>query len=87
MPAGPICEAGGPVKKKYDPLWEVVDEKIGLQGEVGHSDAGCPHCHVVVHLQAGTMPGDRFCCGLCGTLCEVIEGAGAELPAAREVAE
>ena len=75
------------MKKKYDPLWEAADEKIALQGEEVHLDVVCPHCRVLVHLQTGTAPGDRFCCGLCGTLCEVTAGAGGEPLAAREVAD
>jgi hypothetical protein len=54
------------VKKKYDPLWEVVNEKIGLQGQVVGLDVICPHCHVVVHLDGDAKAGDHFCCGLCG---------------------
>lgn len=53
-------------KKKYDPLWEIVDEKVALQGEEPDIDAVCPYCHVRVHLGRGAGAGRRFACGLCG---------------------
>lgn len=58
-------------KKKYDPLWEIVNEKVALQGQERHVDVPCPHCHVTVQLGPGIKVGDRFACGLCGGISEV----------------
>jgi hypothetical protein len=63
------------VKKKYDPLWEIVDEKVSLQDAERHLDVVCPHCHVTVHLPADAKTGSRFCCGLCGALWEVTQAS------------
>jgi hypothetical protein len=52
--------------KKYDPLWEIVDEKVALQGQEPDVDTLCPHCHVLVHLGGAAESGDQFACGLCG---------------------
>lgn len=67
------------VKKRYDPLWEIIGEKRALQNQEQHLDFPCPHCNVVVHL--GSSPrqtedsclqgsslqdGASFECGLCG---------------------
>lgn len=71
-------------KKKYDPLWELVDEKIALQGQAPDVDVVCPHCHVIVHLGAQARPGERYQCGLCGGVAEVVEGS--EGPALKPVA-
>jgi len=60
------------VSKKYDPLWEIVDEKIALQGQEVDIDAPCPFCHVTVHLPVGAEAGARFACGLCGGVSEVV---------------
>jgi uncharacterized Zn-binding protein involved in type VI secretion len=60
------------VTKKYDPLWEIVDEKVALQGQEPDVDAPCPHCHVLVHLGGRARVGDRFACGLCGGHAVVI---------------
>jgi ribosomal protein S27AE len=60
-------------KKKYDPLWEIVDEKVALQGAEPDVDALCPSCHVTVHLGLGAKAGERYECGLCGGVSEVIE--------------
>jgi hypothetical protein len=57
--------------KKYDPLWEIVDEKISLQGVDPVSILVCPECHVTVDLPKSAQSGARFHCGLCGALCEV----------------
>ena len=64
-------------KKKYDPLWEIVDEKVALQGEEPDVDCRCPHCHVIVHLGTECHRGRAtYECGLCGGLSEVVEEAG-----------
>lgn len=61
-------------KKKYDPLWEIVDEKVALQGQEPDVDAFCPHCHVAVHLGTAAKVGEHYACGLCGGVSEVAEG-------------
>lgn len=61
-------------KKRYDPLWEIVGEKVALQGQEPDVDAECPHCHVTVHLGKTARSGERYTCGLCGGLSEVAEG-------------
>jgi hypothetical protein len=61
-------------KKKYDPLWEIVGEKVTLQGAEPDVDCSCPHCHVVVHLGVSAKRGERYACGLCGGISEVAEG-------------
>lgn len=66
-------------KKKYDPLWEIVGEKVALQGAEPDIDAVCPHCHVRVHLGPDVETGGRFACGLCGGVSVVAataEGLG-----------
>jgi hypothetical protein len=63
-------------KKKYDPLWEIVEEKVPLQGAEPDLDAVCPYCHVRVHLGSEAAPGRRFACGLCGGVSEVVTAAG-----------
>jgi len=40
-------------EKKYDPLWEIVHEKVALQGQELDLDARCPHCNVTLHLGSG----------------------------------
>jgi hypothetical protein len=60
-------------KKKYDPLWEIVDEKIALQGQEPDVDLLCPHCHVLLHLGPTATKGLRVTCGLCGGSSEVAE--------------
>ena len=60
-------------RKKYDPLWEIVDEKIALQGQEPDVDVACPHCHVLVHLGRGTTVGARYSCGLCGGVSAVAK--------------
>jgi hypothetical protein len=63
-------------KKKYDPLWELVKEKVALQGQEPDIDVPCPHCHVTVHLGTAVKVRERFACGLCGGISEVVEEAG-----------
>ncbi len=61
--------------KKYDPLWEIVGEKLPLQGTEAVVDALCPVCHV--NLQVGAAePGRKVDCGLCGANLVVAEHAG-----------
>lgn len=61
-------------KKKHDPLWEVVGEKIALQGREPDVDVPCPHCGVLVHLGTSAKAGERYACGLCGGVSQVVEG-------------
>ncbi len=70
-------------KKKYDPLWEIVDEKVPLQGTEPDVDAVCPWCRVTVRLGSGAAPGNTYACGLCGGVSEVV--AGTDGPALRGV--
>ncbi|MCL5736207.1 MAG: hypothetical protein M1274_11570 [Actinobacteria bacterium] len=63
-------------KKRYDPLWEIVDEKVALQGAEPDLDSYCPNCHVKVHVGPEFKPGDRLECGLCGALSEMVGGVG-----------
>ena len=72
-------------KKRYDPLWELVHEKVALQGQEADVDVACPHCHVTVHLGLGAAPGERYACGLCGGVSRVAEdGAGLDPEPAEE---
>lgn len=61
-------------KKRYDPLWEIVGEKVALQGREPDIDVPCPHCNVVVHLGNEAKAGERYVCGLCGGESEVVPG-------------
>ncbi len=71
---GGKTRAGGVVaKKKFDPLWEIVDEKIALQGQEPDVDQACPHCHVLLHVGAAAHSGLKVTCGLCGGVSEVKE--------------
>lgn len=70
-------------KKKHDPLWEVVGEKIALQGREPDVDVPCPHCGVLVHLGISAKAGERYACGLCGGVSEVVEAA--EVPDLKRV--
>lgn len=63
-------------KKKYDPLWEIVDEKVALQGVEPDIDVRCPRCNVFVHLVLGAKVGERYECGLCGEVSEVAPEQG-----------
>ena len=62
--------------KKYDPLWEKMDEKVALQGQGPSFDTHCPHCHVKVHLGASPEAGARVACGLCGGVSVIALEAG-----------
>ncbi len=64
-------------KKKYDPLWEIVDEKVPLQGAVPDIDAVCPWCGVIVHLGPQASAGKVYECGLCGGVSTVVMCDGA----------
>jgi hypothetical protein len=60
-------------RKKVDPLWEIVGEKIALQSEEPGFRVPCPHCHVPLHLGVAVPRGERVTCGLCGGLSEAVE--------------
>lgn len=63
-------------KKKYDPLWEIIDEKVALQGVEPDIDALCPYCSVTVHI-AGSLADEGLVeCGLCGSLSTVARAGG-----------
>lgn len=81
----PSSEQEERLKKKYDPLWEVVDEKVALQGQEARSSLCCPHCHVSVDSWEQAKIGESFRCGLCGTPCEVAHGSGESELVARAV--
>jgi hypothetical protein len=69
-------------RKKFDPLWEIVNEKVALQNEEPDVDLPCPHCHVLLHLGAKAPKGERITCGLCGGVSEVVDAPeGAQLKA------
>lgn len=53
--------------KKYDPLWELVGEKVALQGAEPDVDTRCPECHVILHVGPDLQTGDSVECGLCGS--------------------
>ena len=63
--------------KKYDPLWEIIGEKVALQGLEPEVDDRCPHCHVTVHVGLKAKAGELYECGLCGGLVELVEEEGA----------
>jgi hypothetical protein len=63
-------------KKKYDPLWQIVDEKVALQGGEPDVDARCPYCHVAVHVGLAGKVGERYECGLCGGVSVLAEEEG-----------
>jgi hypothetical protein len=63
-------------KKRYDPLWEIVDEKVPLQGAEPDVDALCPNCHVKVHIGPQLQPGGRIECGLCGSISDIVRDDG-----------
>jgi hypothetical protein len=66
--------------KKYDPLWELVGEKVVLQGQEPEVGAHCPHCNVNLHLGPTIENGKRIACGLCGGVSTVAaQGGGATL--------
>jgi len=62
-------------EKKFDPLWEIIDEKVALQNVEPDIDVPCPHCHVPLHLDSGVSAGTRLKCGLCGGSSVVVETA------------
>jgi hypothetical protein len=64
------------VRKRLDPLWGILGEKVYLKGVAPPQTTSCPQCHVLVELPRQPMRGERFRCGLCGALCEVIEAPG-----------
>ena len=59
------------MKKKSDPLWEIVGEESRLQGSDESKLGQCPRCGVGVQLPKDARVGDRFRCGLCGTVSHV----------------
>jgi hypothetical protein len=59
-------------KKHYDPLWEIIGEKVPLQGAEPDIDSVCPHCNVNVHIGADLQSGERVECGLCGGVSEIV---------------
>ena len=63
-------------KKRYDPLWEVVDEQVALQGAEEDIDANCPYCHVTVHVGLKARAGECYECGLCGGVSLLSHEAG-----------
>jgi hypothetical protein len=63
--------------KKYDPLWELVGEKVALQGHEPGVDAHCPHCNVNLHLAPTVENGQRIACGLCAGVSTVTAQGGA----------
>jgi hypothetical protein len=67
---------------KYDPLWELVGEKVALQGVGEDIDVRCPECHVILHVQPELASGEAVECGLCGAALTIVretEGVKAEL--------
>lgn len=62
--------------KKYDPLWELVGEKVPLVGAEPDIDSHCPNCHVRVHVGPDVKHGDTVECGLCGAVLEVVTTPG-----------
>jgi hypothetical protein len=67
-------DLGGSVaKKKYDPLWKILDENVALQGAQPDVDARCPYCHVIVHVGLKGKVGERYECGLCGGVSLLVE--------------
>jgi hypothetical protein len=70
------------VTKKYDPLWEIIDEKVALQGQEPDVDLACPYCGVLLHVGATAVQGQKITCGLCSGSAEVVKsGAGLGLKA------
>jgi hypothetical protein len=65
-------EGGAVAGKKYDPLWELVDEKVALQGQEPEVQAHCPHCNVNLTLGPAVVEGTRVACGLCGGASKVV---------------
>jgi hypothetical protein len=67
---------GAVAKKQYDPLWEIVDEKVPLQGAEPDIDSVCPHCNVRVHIGPDLKSGAVVECGLCGSLSRIVGDGG-----------
>ena len=63
------------MKKRYDPLWEIVGEKVGLQGEEVARDVCCPRCRVALGVPIDTKAGTVFSCGLCGATIEIVDAS------------
>ncbi len=59
------------MRENTDPLWDVVGERVRLQGHEDVTLFTCPKCLVEVELPRDAEVGSRFRCGLCGTFCEV----------------
>ena len=77
--------SGGDLKKRHDPLWEIVGEKVPLQGSESTLNVVCPHCHVTVQVPDSIIPGQRFKCGLCGGSCEFLGSTQGGLARAQQV--
>jgi hypothetical protein len=70
----PEPTVGGVVAaKKFDPLWEIIDEKRALQGVEPVVDLTCPHCHVPLDLGAVAGKGQAIRCGLCGGSSNLVQ--------------
>ena len=64
------------VAKKYDPLWEIIDEKVALQDQEPDVDLPCPYCHVLLHVGVNATADQTITCGLCGGASKVVKTAG-----------
>jgi hypothetical protein len=73
MDCGVGRPVGGQLKKRFDPLWEIVGEKVSLQGTGSREVTTCPKCQVALELPKSVKQGHWFRCGLCGALCEIAE--------------
>jgi hypothetical protein len=62
-------------RKRFDPLWEIVDEKVALQNEEPDIDLPCPYCRVRLHLGPAPRAGEKISCGLCGGDSELVQSA------------
>ena len=70
--------------KKYDPLWEIIDEKVALQDQEPDVDLPCPYCHVLLHVGEALSEGRTVTCGLCGGASQLVktrEGLSLRAPA------
>ena len=63
-------------KKQYDPLWEIVGEKVALQGGEPDLESLCPHCSVKMHIGSDMTSGEQVECGLCGGLSTIVRLGG-----------
>ena len=75
MDCGVGRPVGGQLKKRFDPLWEIVGERVSLQGTESRAVATCPKCQVALELPKRVRQGRRFRCGLCGAPCEIAESS------------